>query len=202
MAKMDILMRAERVRKDTVTSISSLTQTVEQFKDNRVYCLPVRSVYLLERRFKEHSLPIVCCIWSKKLSPSQIPCLSGVLLKHQSHPCGGLLENVGFSPTLSKSFWAPIWVSLACVFATSNAWSVFSYWRAFQRIFNYSKRLRDGWVVMIQRCPLEVEKEKIISFANFISTGLGLKLIGLKLIRILFWINCELPLGLGSDLIN
>ena len=57
MAKMDILMRAERVRKGIVISISSFTQTVEQFKDKHVYCLPVKSVYLLKRRFKEHSLP-------------------------------------------------------------------------------------------------------------------------------------------------
>lgn len=33
MAKMDIIMRAERVREDIVISMSSLTQTVEQFKD-------------------------------------------------------------------------------------------------------------------------------------------------------------------------
>ena len=32
MAKMDILMRANRVRKDVVISISSFIQTVEQFK--------------------------------------------------------------------------------------------------------------------------------------------------------------------------
>ncbi|KAL8103547.1 hypothetical protein AgCh_027936 [Apium graveolens] len=59
MAKMDILMRAERVRNDIVISISSFTQMVEQFKDKHVYCLPVKSVCLLERRFKEHSLPIL-----------------------------------------------------------------------------------------------------------------------------------------------
>ncbi|KAL8115563.1 hypothetical protein AgCh_022169 [Apium graveolens] len=39
--------------------MSSFTQTVEQFKDIASYCLPVKSIYLFERRFKEHSLPIV-----------------------------------------------------------------------------------------------------------------------------------------------
>ena len=62
MAKMDILMRTEQVRKDIVISISSFTQTVEQFKDKLVHCLPVKSMCLIERRFKEHSLPIVCYI--------------------------------------------------------------------------------------------------------------------------------------------
>ena len=48
MAKMDINMIVERVRKDVVISISSFTQTVEQFKDKHVHYLPVKLIYLLE----------------------------------------------------------------------------------------------------------------------------------------------------------
>ena len=149
MAKMDILMRTEQVRKDIVISISSFTQTVEQFKDKHVHCLPVKSMCLIERRFKEHSLPIVCYIWSQKLSPKVKPrvCLSGVCYwKSSISPMWGIVGNL--------SFWAPIWVRLGYVLVAGYAWIMFSSERAFQCMFIHSKRLRNGWVVMIQSCFL------------------------------------------------
>ena len=74
-------------------------------------------------------------------SPSQIPCLSAwcMLLNHQYHPCGGLLENVGIKPHIVKSFRANIRVCLVYIFVTSYGWNMFSSMRAFQRILKYSK---------------------------------------------------------------
>ena len=99
MAKMDILMRAERVRKDVVISISTSSRTsrllstskVDVFNQAKVQGAnsTYRMLYLIEEIITKSNFVSVCLLCATN---------------YQSLLCGGLLENMGFFPHCQVNF--------------------------------------------------------------------------------------------------